>query len=62
MSKKLLLSIPMLLALIVAGSLAAQQNSPSPGQEPGRRGMGGAPPVLEIRPETWIFQPTVGVA
>ena len=46
MSKKLLLSIPMLLALSVAGSLAAQQNSPSPGQEPGRRGMGGAPPVL----------------
>jgi hypothetical protein len=46
MSKKLLLSIPMLLALSVAGSIAAQQNSPSPGQEPGRRGMGGAPPVL----------------
>jgi len=46
MSKKLLLSISMLLALIVASSLAAQQNSPSPGQEPGRRGMGGPPPVL----------------
>jgi len=46
MSKKFLLSIPMLLALSLAGSLAAQQNSPSPGQEPGRRGMGGPPPVM----------------
>ncbi len=46
MSKKFLLSIPVLLALSLAGSLAAQQNSPSPGQEPGRRGMGGPPPVM----------------
>ena len=46
MSKKFLLSIPVLLVLSLAGSLAAQQNSPSPGQEPGRRGMGGPPPVM----------------
>ncbi|MGD1103359.1 MAG: DUF5666 domain-containing protein [Terriglobia bacterium] len=45
MSKKFLLSIPVLLVLSVAGFLAAQQNSPTPGQEPGRRGMGG-PPVM----------------
>jgi len=46
MSKKLLLSIPMLLVLGVAGSLAAQQNTPPQGQEQGRRGMGGPPPVM----------------
>ena len=50
MSKKVLLSIPILLVLTLAGSLAAQQNSPpptpTPGQEQGRRGMGGPPPVL----------------
>ena len=45
MSKKILLSIPVLLALSLAGSLAAQQNPPPPGQEQGRRGMGGPPPV-----------------
>ena len=46
MSKKFLVSIPFLLVLSLASSLAAQQNSPSPGQEPGRRGMGGPPPVM----------------
>jgi len=46
MTKKFLLSIPVLLALGLAGSLAAQQNSPSPGQDSGRRGQGGPPPVM----------------
>jgi len=46
MSKKFLLSIPVLLVLSVAGSLAAQQYPPSPGQGPGWRGMGGPPPVM----------------
>ncbi len=46
MSKKFFLSIPVLLVLSLAGSLAAQQNSPSPGQEPPRQGMGGPPPVM----------------
>ena len=46
MFKKVFLNIPVLLALSVASILAAQQNSPSPGQEPGRRGMGGPPPVM----------------
>ena len=46
MSKKFLLGILMSMALSVAGMLVAQQNSPSPGQEQGRRGMGGPPPVM----------------
>src|SRR5208337_105261 len=46
MSKKFLLSVAVLFALSLAGSLAAQQNSPSPGQEGPRRGMGGPPPVM----------------
>lgn len=46
MSKKLLLSIPIFLVFSLAGSLVAQQNSPSPGQEPPRQGMGGPPPVM----------------
>jgi hypothetical protein len=46
MSKKFALSIPVFLALGLAGSMAAQQNSPSPGQGPGGRGMGGPPPVM----------------
>ena len=46
MSKKFLLSILVLLALSIAGSLAAQQNPPSQGQEPPRQGMGGPPPVM----------------
>ncbi len=46
MTKKLLLSIPVLLTLSLAGFLAAQQNAPSPGQEQGHRGMGGPPPVM----------------
>jgi len=48
MSKKVVLSIPILLVLALAGSLAAQQNSPSPipGQDQGPRGMGGPPPLL----------------
>ena len=46
MSKKLSLSMLVLLALSIASSLAAQQNPPSPGQEPPRQGMGGPPPVM----------------
>jgi len=46
MCKKSLLSILVLLALSVASSLAAQQNAPPPGQEQGRRGMGGPPPTM----------------
>ena len=46
MSKKSLLSILVLLALSIAGALTAQQNSPPSGQEQGRRGMGGPPPVM----------------
>jgi len=46
MSKKFLLSIPVILVLSFASFLAAQQNPPSPGQEQGRRGMGGPPPLL----------------
>jgi hypothetical protein len=46
MSKKFLLSIPVFVFLSLAVSLAAQQNSPSPGQEPPRPGMGGPPPVM----------------
>jgi len=46
MSKKLLLSTFVLLAFSLAGALAAQQDSPPPGQEPGRRGMGGPPPMI----------------
>ena len=45
MSKRFSVSGLILLALILAGSLAAQQNPPAPGQEPPRRGMGGEPPV-----------------
>jgi hypothetical protein len=40
------LSFPALLALSLAGSLAAQQNTPPPGQGQGRRGMGGPPPLM----------------
>ena len=46
MSKKFLWSIPVILVLSFASSLAAQQNPPSPGQEPPRQGMGGPPPVM----------------
>lgn len=52
MSKKIVRSIPILLVFLLAGSLAAQQNPPTPpptstpGQDQGRRGMGGPPPVL----------------
>jgi len=46
MSKKSLLSILVFLALSVAGSLAAQQGAPPPGQEPGQRGRGGPPPTM----------------
>ena len=48
MSKKVLLSFPILLLFLLASPLAAQQNSPTPnaGQDQGRRGMGGPPPVL----------------
>src|SRR5271157_3440499 len=46
MSKTLSLSVLALLVLSLAGSLAAQQNSPSPGQVPPRPGMGGPPPVM----------------
>ena len=46
MSKRLLIIGSTLLALGLAGSLAAQQNSQSPAQEGGRRGMGGPPPVM----------------
>ena len=46
MSKKLFVSILVLLAFSVAGALAAQQDSPPQGQEQGRRGMGGPPPVI----------------
>jgi len=46
MSKKFLVSILVLLAFCVAGSLVAQQDSPPPGQGQGRRGMGGPPPVM----------------
>jgi hypothetical protein len=45
MLKKSLLTIPVLLALSIAISLAAQQNSPPPGQGQPRRG-GGEPPVM----------------
>jgi hypothetical protein len=45
MIKKVVLGIPILLVLAI-GSLAAQQNSPSAGQDQGHRGMGGPPPVL----------------
>jgi len=47
MSKKVLLNIPLLLALSLASSVTAQQNSPPPGQRSGRRGMG-APPVIGV--------------
>ena len=43
MSKKFFFSIPMLVVLGLAGSLAAQQNPPPPGQGPGGRGIGGPP-------------------
>ncbi|MGO8786573.1 MAG: DUF5666 domain-containing protein [Terriglobia bacterium] len=46
MSKKFSLSMLVLLAFSIVSSLAAQQNPPSPGQEPPRQGMGGPPPVL----------------
>jgi hypothetical protein len=46
MNKKFLLSIPVLVLLSLAGSLAGQQNSPPPGQGQGRRGMGGPPPMM----------------
>ena len=46
MPKRFFLSMLVTLALGFAGSLVAQQNSPPPGQEPGRRGMGGPPPVI----------------
>lgn len=50
MFKKVLVSIPIFLVFLLAGSLAAQQSSPpatpTQGQDQGRRGMGGPPPVL----------------
>ncbi len=50
MSKKLLRCFMVLLALGIAVSLGAQQDSPPPapgqGQGQGRRGMGGPPPVI----------------
>jgi hypothetical protein len=46
MSKKFLVSIPFLLVLSLASSLFAQQNPPSPGQEPRVRPMDGPPPVM----------------
>jgi len=46
MSKKSLLSILVILALSLAGAVAAQQNPPEQGEEQGHRGMGGPPPVL----------------
>ncbi len=46
MSKKLSRSILVFLVLSLAGSLAAQQNSPSPGQAPPRPGMGAPPPLM----------------
>lgn len=46
MSKKSLLGILVFLALALAGSLAAGQNSPPQGEAPGGRGMGGPPPAM----------------
>jgi hypothetical protein len=48
MSKKQLLSAGVLLALVLAVSLAAQQNPPSSGQMPPGQGMGGPPTVGTI--------------
>jgi hypothetical protein len=48
MSKKYLLSTAVLFALVLAVSLAAQQNPPSSGQTPPGRGMGGPPAVGTI--------------
>ena len=46
MSRKVLLSITVLLALGLAGAVAAQQSSPTQGQNEPHRRMGGPPPVL----------------
>jgi hypothetical protein len=46
MSKKLLFSIRLLLVFSIAGLMAAQQNPQPAGEEHGRRGMGGPPPVM----------------
>jgi len=46
MIKKSLLSIPLVFILGFGVALAAQEGSPSAGQEPHRPGMGGPPPVM----------------
>ena len=46
MSKKFILSVLVFLVLGLAGFMVAQQNPPSAGQEPPRRGMGGPPSVM----------------
>jgi hypothetical protein len=46
MYKKFFWSVPSILVLSFASLLAAQQNTPPAGQEQGRRGMGGPPPVM----------------
>lgn len=46
MSKRVFLSITAFLALALAGALAAQQSTPTQGQNEPRRGMGGPSPVL----------------
>jgi hypothetical protein len=48
MSKKSLLCILMILAAALGCSRAAQQNPPATGQEHGRGGTGGPPPVLGV--------------
>jgi hypothetical protein len=46
MIKRYLLSVPMVLLLGLAGSVAAQQSAGPQGEHQGRLGMGGPPPVL----------------
>ncbi|MGO8816382.1 MAG: DUF5666 domain-containing protein [Terriglobia bacterium] len=46
MYKKFFWSIPSILVLSFASLLAAQQTTSPPGQDQGRRGMGGPPPVM----------------
>jgi hypothetical protein len=46
MSKRLLLSFPLVLMCSIAVAFAAQQGPESQGQESGRQGMGGPPPVM----------------